>query len=142
MVRQVSGGVANRIGTVVGDRFRLDELIGRGAMAEVYRALDLTTSAYVALKILRHTHITDATSLARFAREADVQARLRHRNVAALLATGVTADRKEPYLAVELLRGKRCRAYPLFTTPASCTVISSRRTSCSSPRPVRSSASC
>ncbi len=100
----------NRIGTVIGDRFRLDELIGRGAMAEVYLALDLQTQAFVALKILRHQHVTDAVSLARFAREADVQARLRHRNVAALLATGVTTDKYEPYLAVELLRGKSLRS--------------------------------
>ena len=79
-------------------------------MAEVYRALDLDTQAFVALKILRHTHVTDGISLARFAREADVQARLRHRNVAALLATGVTNDQQEPYLAVELLRGKSLRS--------------------------------
>lgn len=79
-------------------------------MAEVYRALDLATQAHVALKILRHPHITDATSLARFAREAEVQARLRHRNVAALLATGVTKDKHEPYLALELLRGKSLRS--------------------------------
>ncbi len=99
----------NRIGSVIGDRFRLDELIGRGAVAEVYRALDLETQAFVAVKILRHHHVTDSVSLARFAREADVQARLRHRNVAALLATGITQDRHEPYLAVELLRGKTLR---------------------------------
>lgn len=79
-------------------------------MAEVYRALDLDTQAFVALKILRHTHVADGVSLARFAREADVQARLRHRNVAALLATGVTKDKKEPYLALELLRGKSLRS--------------------------------
>jgi eukaryotic-like serine/threonine-protein kinase len=106
----VSGAKVNRIGTIIGDRFRLDELIGRGAMAEVYRALDLQTQAFVALKILRHQHLTDSTSLARFAREADVQARLRHRNVAALLATGVTKDKYEPYLAVELLRGRSLRS--------------------------------
>jgi len=100
----------SRIGTVIGDRFRLDELIGRGAMAEVYRALDLETQAFVALKILRHQHVTDSVSLARFAREADVQARLRHRNVAALLASGVTKDKYEPYLAVELLRGRSLRS--------------------------------
>ena len=97
-----------RIGQTVGDRFRVDELIGRGAMAEVYRALDLQTQAFVAVKILRHTHITEPTSKARFAREAEVQARLRHRNVAALLATGLTAN-QEPFLAVELLRGKSLR---------------------------------
>jgi serine/threonine-protein kinase len=106
----VSGAKVNRIGTVIGDRFRIDELIGRGAMAEVYRALDLQTQAFVALKILRHQHVTDTVSLARFAREADVQARLRHRNVAALLATGVTKDKYEPYLAVELLRGRSLRS--------------------------------
>ncbi|MGE5181802.1 MAG: serine/threonine-protein kinase [Acidobacteriota bacterium] len=98
----------SRIGQIIGDRFRLDELIGRGAMAEVYRALDHTMQTYVALKILRHAHVSDATSKARFAREAEVQARLRHRNVAALLATGVT-PKHEPYLAVELLRGKTLR---------------------------------
>lgn len=99
----------SRIGTIVGDRFRIDEAIGKGAMAYVYRALDLETQAFVALKILRHTHVNDATSLARFAREANVQSRLRHRNVAALIATGIT-DQKEPYLAVELLHGKSLRS--------------------------------
>ncbi|HEY1548470.1 MAG TPA: serine/threonine-protein kinase [Kofleriaceae bacterium] len=98
-----------RLGQVIGDRFRIDGAIGRGAMAEVYRALDLQTSAYVALKILRHTAVEDSVSLARFAREAEVQAKLRHRNVAALLATGVT-DKHEPYLALELLRGKSLRS--------------------------------
>jgi serine/threonine-protein kinase len=77
-------------------------------MAEVYKALDLTTQAFCAVKILRHAHISDPVSLARFTREAEVQARLRHRNVAALLATGVT-EKQEPFLAVELLRGKNLR---------------------------------
>ncbi len=98
----------SRVGQVIGDRFRIDAAIGRGAMAEVYQALDLETQAFVALKILRHTAIEDSVSLARFAREAEVQAKLRHRNVAALLATGVT-EKHEPYLALELLRGKSLR---------------------------------
>jgi serine/threonine-protein kinase len=105
----VAGDRINRIGQVVGDRFRVDEVIGRGASAEVFRALDLTTQAFVALKILRHTHVADTVQLARFAREGEVQAKLRHRNVAALLATGIT-DKQEPYLAVELLRGKSLRS--------------------------------
>ncbi len=86
----VSADRPSRIGQIIGDRFRLDELIGRGAMAEVYRALDQASHTFVALKILRHTHVSDATSKARFVREAEVQARLRHRNIATLLATGIT----------------------------------------------------
>ncbi|MDB4959633.1 MAG: Serine/threonine protein kinase [Myxococcales bacterium] len=93
---------------MIGDRFRVDEMIGKGAMADVYRALDLQTHAFVALKILRHTHIADPISLARFQREGEIQALLRHRNVAALLATGIT-DQLQPFLAVELLRGKSLR---------------------------------
>jgi serine/threonine-protein kinase len=98
----------DRIGQVIGGRFRIDDLIGKGAMADVYRALDQETQAFLALKILRTTHVADATSMARFQREGEIQARLRHRNVAALLATGVT-DERQPYLAVELLRGKSLR---------------------------------
>jgi serine/threonine protein kinase len=97
-----------RTGQVLDDRFRIDQVIGRGAMAEVYRALDLATQAYVAVKIMRHAALADPVSRSRFAREAEVQARLRHRNVAALLATGATKH-DEPYLVVELLRGTSLR---------------------------------
>jgi eukaryotic-like serine/threonine-protein kinase len=98
----------DRTGQVIGRRYRLDRLIGRGAMAEVYQAADLQENTQVALKLLRGAHLTDQSAIARFKREAEVQARLRHRNVAALLATGVT-EYQEPYLIVELLRGKSLR---------------------------------
>ncbi|HEU0029568.1 MAG TPA: serine/threonine-protein kinase [Kofleriaceae bacterium] len=105
----MSGDRNHRIGQVIGGRFRIDALIGKGAMADVYRALDLQTSAYVALKVLRqHLDDYDPAARQRFVREAEVQARLRHRNVAALLATGVMPP-DEPYLVVELLRGKSLR---------------------------------
>src|ERR1041385_1954457 len=87
-------------------------LIGRGAMAEVYRALDLETQTPVALKILQRHRSSDPAASLRFSREAEVQAKLRHRNVAALLATGVIStggEHDEPYLAVELLHGRNLR---------------------------------
>jgi serine/threonine protein kinase len=96
------------VGQVLGQRWRIDARIGKGAMAEVYRALDLQTAAYVALKILRSTVAGDPAIKQRFAREGEVQARLRHNNVAKLLATGVTQT-DQPYLVVELLRGKTLR---------------------------------
>ena len=77
-------------------------------MADVYRAFDLETESHVALKILRRSLTGDPSIKQRFSREADVQAKLRHRNVAALLATGIT-EHDEPYLVVELLRGKTLR---------------------------------
>ncbi|MBX3156990.1 MAG: serine/threonine protein kinase [Deltaproteobacteria bacterium] len=104
----MSAQPADRIGQVIGDRFRLDALIGKGAMAHVYRALDQKTSAYVAIKILKLAFDGDPSAHQRFAREADVQERVRHHNVAALLESGVTQF-GEPFLALELLRGKTLR---------------------------------
>jgi eukaryotic-like serine/threonine-protein kinase len=98
----------DRIGQVIGQRFRIDALIGRGAMADVYRARDLETEGDIALKVLKKSLSSDPSIQQRFAREADVQAKLRHPNVAALHATGVT-EHDEPYLVVELLRGKTLR---------------------------------
>ncbi len=104
----VSADRVDRIGQVIDQRFRVDAMIGKGAMADVYRALDLATSSYVALKVLRSSVASDRAIRQRFAREAEVQARLRHPNIAALLATGLT-EREEAYLVVELLRGKTLR---------------------------------
>lgn len=98
----------DRTGQVIGQRFRIDAKLGRGAMAEVYRATDLASQVPVALKILKRSLSGDPAALQRFTREGAVQAKLRHRNIAALHTTGVTAD-DEPYLVVELLLGKTLR---------------------------------
>ena len=104
-----------RVGSVLDGRFTLERLVGRGAMADVYQATDMMAdpalslnSAQVALKILRQALTREKDALKRFEREAKVQAMIRHRNVAALLGSGIT-DRGEPYLVVELLRGKSLR---------------------------------
>ena len=75
---------------MIGERFRIDGLVGRGAMADVYRACDLESSAQVALKIMKRSLADDPEVKLRFNREAAVQAKLRHPNIAALYATGVT----------------------------------------------------
>ena len=101
---------ADRAGSVIAGRYQLNRLIGRGAMADVYRAQDARRGdgGEVAVKILRQQLRSDAEAVARFEREAQVQAMVRHRNVAALLDSGVTAQ-GEPFLVVELLRGKSLR---------------------------------
>jgi serine/threonine-protein kinase len=77
-------------------------------MAHVYRALDGKTGMYVAIKILRMALDGDPSARQRFEREAQVQEMVRHTNVAALLDCGVTQF-GEPFLALELLRGKTLR---------------------------------
>ncbi|MBP8807893.1 MAG: serine/threonine protein kinase [Kofleriaceae bacterium] len=99
----------DRSGTAIDGRYRLEKLIGRGAMADVYRARDDVAGQTVAVKILRDQVARDPEAVARFQREADVQGKISHRNVAALYASGVT-EFAEPYLVVELLRGHSLRA--------------------------------
>ncbi|HUQ02629.1 MAG TPA: serine/threonine-protein kinase [Kofleriaceae bacterium] len=99
----------DRSGTVIDGRYQLEKLIGRGAMADVYRAHDSHERTAVAVKILRGQQARDHEAVARFEREFEVQGQIRHRNVAALYGGGTT-DTAEPYIVVELLRGHSLRA--------------------------------
>src|SRR5215470_19291635 len=63
---------------LLGGRYRLEEPIGRGGMASVWRALDVTLDRWVAVKRLHTPHLEDAELSERFRREAQVVARLAH----------------------------------------------------------------
>jgi len=99
---------ARKTGEIIDKRYEIVRLIGRGAMADVYQAVDRETSQTVALKILNHSLLREEEAMARFEREAHVQEMLKHRNVAALFGEGVT-ERGQPYLVLELLRGRSLR---------------------------------
>ena len=87
---------------VVGDRYEVQELLGRGGLSVVYRARDLETERDVALKVLRSAPVGEV-HLARFLREARVTARLHHPHVVQVHEAGV--HRGWPFLALELLEG-------------------------------------
>ena len=99
---------AERVGATIDGRYEIMGLIGRGAMADVYKARDTKTDKDVALKIMRRTLTRDNEAMQRFQREARVQEMVQHRNVAALYGGGATPA-SEPYLIVELLRGRSLR---------------------------------
>lgn len=74
-------------------------------MADVFGAHDLVNERTVAVKILRSVLAQDREIMRRFMREARAQEMIQHQNVAALYGGGATPD-GEPYLVVQLLRGK------------------------------------
>jgi serine/threonine-protein kinase len=98
----------DRVGSTLGDRYTLERLIGRGAMADVYQASDGEGGGTVAVKVLRQSLAREPEAVRRFEREVQVQGMIRHRNVAQLLGSGITVA-GEPFLVVELLRGKSLR---------------------------------
>jgi serine/threonine protein kinase len=87
-------------GEVIDGRYVVDELLGRGGMAEVYRAQDTEADRCVALKVLRGVGPHDAR---RFRSEVDVLARLDHPGLVRLCGSG-THD-GVPYLVLDLAGG-------------------------------------
>ena len=89
--------------THVGD-FRLEELLGAGGMALVYRAVDERTGEEAALKLLADNLAADEAFRRRFLREARLAARLDHRNVVRVLDAGEHDGR--PWIALEYVEGE------------------------------------
>jgi len=98
---------------MLGGRYRLDEIIGRGGMAEVWRAWDTRLGRDVAVKRLRVDLATDPTFQARFQREAQSAAGLNHPNIVAVYDTGAEIDYQTgvevPYIVMELVQGTTLR---------------------------------
>jgi eukaryotic-like serine/threonine-protein kinase len=86
------------------DRYRVEELIGAGAMGEVYRAADPGLGRKVAVKILAEDHRDNGELRARFVREARAVAAVTHPNVVQVFLTG--EHRGLPFLAMEFLAGR------------------------------------
>ncbi len=89
---------------MLGGRYILEGLIGRGGMASVWRATDTVLERPVAVKRL-HARLHDDPELAeRFRREGHAVARLSHPNLVRLLDQGHEGD--EPFLVFELVEGR------------------------------------
>ncbi|MFX4273411.1 Stk1 family PASTA domain-containing Ser/Thr kinase [Propionibacteriaceae bacterium Y1685] len=97
----------------VGDRYELGDLLGRGGMAEVRRAIDTRLGRPVAVKQLRADLAGDPTFQARFRREAQSAAGLNHPNIVSVYDTGEEPDPRTgvmvPYIVMELVDGVTLR---------------------------------
>jgi serine/threonine-protein kinase len=96
---------------VIANRYELEDLLGSGAMSEVWSATDRKLERRVALKLLAPRADTD-----RFQREAHAVASLAHPNIVQLYDYGEDGGR--PYMVLELLPGgtladRLARAQPL-----------------------------
>ena len=92
------------IGRVFAERYRLEEFIGKGGMALVFRATDLRTGHNVAVKVLRPEFNNDEEFLERFRREALAASKMSHHNIVNLLDVGEEDGYR--YLVIEYMRGR------------------------------------
>jgi serine/threonine protein kinase len=90
-------------------KYRILEPLGRGGMAQVFKAYHPQLDRYVAVKVLRSDLVEEEEFLARFSREARAVAALRHPNIVQIFDFDVQNDLY--YMVMELLEGDTLKAY-------------------------------
>ena len=88
-------------------RYRLGDLLGRGGMAEVWRAEDTKLGRAVAVKVIHAENASDPNFVERFLREARVVASLEHANILPVYDFG--EDEGLPFLVMPYLEGGTMR---------------------------------
>ena len=97
---------------ILGGRYELIEVIGRGGMADVWEGRDIRLGRRVAVKELRSDLARDPSFQARFRREAQSAAALNHPNIVAVYDTGEDAlddGAIAPYIVMEYIDGVTLR---------------------------------
>ena len=92
------------LGTVLGGRYRLVELLGQGGMATIYRAHDSQLDRDVAVKLLRPEYGRDPDFGSRFRQEAKNAASLNHPNIVSVFDYG--QDDAGPFIVMEVVEGE------------------------------------
>src|SRR4051812_6849082 len=103
IVPMAAGATNSLIGRTVDDRYRIDALLGEGAVGAVYRVLELSTGRVRALKRWNASAL-DPQVRDRFLRETNALDTLDHPNIVKVLAAGIV-DRV-PYMVLEYLEGQ------------------------------------
>ncbi|MFN8656171.1 MAG: protein kinase [Candidatus Obscuribacterales bacterium] len=92
------------IGSKVGDKYEILEVVGRGSMGIVYKARHELIGKIVAVKMLRWQLLSDQRSKKRFEREAIASSRLEHPNIIAIYDFGLTPS-NQPYIVMDFVQG-------------------------------------
>jgi serine/threonine-protein kinase len=98
---------AERVGSLVDERYKLLEVMAAGSMGAVYKAERVPVGKLVAVKFLHASYANDTEFQARFERETRVMSRLNHPNCVSVVDFGVWQN--EPYLVMDFVAGTTLR---------------------------------
>ncbi len=104
MATPVQSDGSGMLGARLGNRYLLEEVVGTGGMATVYRAFDETLERPVAVKVLHREVAAEGDQLERFRREAKAAARLSHAHIVTVIDAGEEGAR--PYIVFEYVPGE------------------------------------
>jgi serine/threonine protein kinase len=95
-------------GAIFAERFRIETLLGVGAMGKVFRAVDMQTNQIVAIKVLHADKARKEQVLQRFRREASILGEVDHPGIVRVIDSGTAPDGTD-FLVMELLEGGTLR---------------------------------
>ena len=101
--------IVERLGSLVGDKYRIRTLVGAGGMGAVYQAVNEMTEALVAVKLLLQHQSTSPEAEKRFLQEAKVAAKLNHPHIVQIFDLGQDDDGSW-FIVQELLDGEDLEA--------------------------------
>jgi eukaryotic-like serine/threonine-protein kinase len=101
-------------GTVLAARYRLEEIVGTGGMAIVWRARDERLERPVAVKMMSDALSANPAYVARFAQEARIAAQISHPNLVEIFDYDATAA--QPYLVMQFVDGGTLEGWLARTT--------------------------
>jgi serine/threonine protein kinase/uncharacterized protein HemY len=93
------------VGTILAGRYEILDLIGTGAMGQVYKAKHVLMKRLVAVKMMNANMVSGAAALKRFQKEAELASALNHPNILTVHDFGLT-DEGAPYLVMAYLQGQ------------------------------------
>jgi serine/threonine-protein kinase len=93
------------VGTVLGGRFQIEEVLGSGGMSVVYKATQLAVNRHVAIKTLRLQMDSKPIYRDRFQREISLLCALNHPHIVTVYDCVIGPD-DQPYVVMDYLRGK------------------------------------
>jgi Protein kinase domain len=105
LLSEAGGGGELAAGTVLHDRFVIEQAIGSGGMGVVYRGLDRRTNTPVAIKMIQATSAQELDGLRRFLREARATASVTHPAIVRTLDVDVSGEGRL-FQVLELLDGE------------------------------------
>ena len=98
-----------KIGMIIGDRYEIQEKIGTGGTADVYRALDRKLNRPVAIKVLKQEFSENDNFVSKFRSEAQSAAGLMHPNIVNVYDVG--NEKGIYYIVMELVDGITLKKY-------------------------------
>ncbi|MBR5995781.1 MAG: serine/threonine protein kinase [Eubacteriaceae bacterium] len=97
------------IGKTIDGKYKIEELLGSGGMAKVYKARDIRLERIVAVKVLKEEYADNEQFVNKFMKEAKADAKLAHHNIVGIYDVG--EDDGLPYIVMEYINGPTLKEY-------------------------------